>query len=157
MTDEHRKLQVIVALIGICAATLVLGSGALMAYWLYWDDKPPFRNDIVYTMDEQGRETTVFRAGQVMLVYRDLCFDRDLLVTFGRSLRRLEPPPQLNISINSTQGQVVAGCRNNANVIQIPMNTPPGHYQFEAVVRWSNNPLREDAVMLPAPKIEIIR
>lgn len=153
---QSRSLQSIAAIIGLCAGALVMGAAGLFSWWLYLDTAPPFTNQIVYTMNAKGEKTDTFRAGDTMLVYRDLCFLRDMPVTFGRSLRRLEPMPELNVSINQTQGQLKRGCVSNANTLIIPSNTLPGRWRFENVLRYSNNPFQEASVMLPPVEIIIV-
>lgn len=154
--NNHRSLQTLTGIIGICAGALVIGAACLFGFWLYLDTQPPFTNQIVYTMDRFGNKTDHFRAGDTMLVYRDLCFTRDLPVTFGRSLRRLDPKPELNVTINQTTGQLRRGCVANANTLVIPAETLPGRYRFENVVRWANNPFTEQVAMLPPVEIVVL-
>jgi hypothetical protein len=152
---ENEKLQHFVAVIGISAAAFVMIIGTLFVYWFYFDTQPPFTATNVYTMNEKGEKTDTFHAGDTMLVYRDLCFERDLPVMIGRSLRRIDAP-ELNVAINTTSNQIRKGCTHNSNVLQIPVQTPPGKYHFEATVRYSNNPFQESSVLWPSPVINIV-
>lgn len=156
LDTQARSLQSLAAIIGLCAGALVMGATGLFAYWLYWDKAPPFTNSVVYTMDRFGNRTDHFRAGDTMLIYRDLCFTRDMAATFGRSLRRIDPLPELNVTINQTTGQLRRGCVANANTLRIPEITLPGRWRFENSMRWSNNPLHEGVAMLPPVEITVI-
>ena len=153
---RQRELKLLVTVMTLCAtAFVILGSGSL-AWMMYGDIYPPVQSNAVYTMDANGNITDRFRAGDVMLVYRDLCFNRDAPVTFGRTLRRISPSP-LNVSINTTSGMMMKGCVKNPNMIRIPLDTPPGLYEFSNIMQYSNNAFQSGAIELPVPTIEIVK
>lgn len=150
------RLRWIVMILALFAAILVMGGSAMLAWMMYLDTKPPFTAGEVYTTDNNMQRTDRFRAGDVMLIHRELCFMRDTPVTFGRQLQRISPTP-LNVAINTTSGQLRKGCVSNANVVRIPESTPPGTYKFMVTVRYSNNAFQDGAAQMPAPIIEIVR
>ncbi len=135
---------------------LTFGGAGTVGWMMYVDTSPPFTSREVYTMNAYGERTNVFKAGETMLVHRDLCFLRDAPVTFGRSLSRYSPSA-VNVNVNTTSGMLKKGCVQNFNVVQIPINTPPGHYRYSVVIQYSNNPLHNGVAELPAPLIEIVR
>ena len=150
------ELKWLVFILTMCAAVfVVLGSGGL-AWLMYGDIYPPVHSNAVYTMDAQGNITDRFHAGEIMLVYRDMCFNRDAPVTFGRTLRRISPSP-LNIAINTTSGMMMKGCVRDPNMIRIPAETPPGTYEFSNIMQYSNNAFQNGAVELPVPTIEVVK
>ena len=139
-------------------AILLAVSGVLwFVYLAYFDTAPPFTSTRVYLTDTREVISDKFKAGDTVFVYRDLCFDHDSPVRFGRSLQSIDRTPPLNISINSTNGMMKKGCVPNANVIQIPPHTPPGLYRYSAIAQYSNNAFHDGATELPAPVLEVVQ
>lgn len=151
--DALKKAEVTLSGLAVVFVLLV-GSG--FAYLALFDTKPPVSSTYVRTLNERGEPQTVFRAGDTMLVERDLCFSRDTTARFGRKLRTVDEP-YLNVEVDTTVGYIKRGCVDNANVVQIPVRTPPRRYKFSVVMQYSNNPFQEGAVTLPEPEITVIR
>ena len=154
--EQQVKLRLLAAILSLCATLfLIIGAGG-MIWFMYFDIYPPVHSNAVYTMDAMGNRTDKFHAGDIMLVYRDLCFNRDVAVTFGRTLRRINPTP-LNIAINTSSALMRKGCVKEPNTIVLPRESPIGIYEFSNVMRWSNNPFHDGAIELPTPEIEIVK
>lgn len=153
---QQNKLRSLIAVMVLLSGTLAIGGSLVLAYLMYFDTRSPFETHTVYTTNEAGDKTSRFRAGDVMLVHRDLCFLRPLPVTFGRTLRRQGDNP-VNVDINTTSGVLKKGCVSNANVVRIPYATPPGTYDYVVTVQYSNNPFHDDATTMPVATIEVVR
>ena len=149
-------LRKIVGVLACLSAILTAGAASGVAWMMFFDTAPPFTAGEVYTMNERLQRTDQFRAGDIMLIRRDLCFLRDTPVTFGRTLVSISPNP-VNVNINSTSGMLRKGCVTNSNVVRIPDSTPAGTYKFIVTVRYSNNAFHDGATNMPAPIIEVTR
>lgn len=139
------------------AIALLLIGGGWGIFLAYFDTAVPFTSTYVITADANGNPSSVFRAGELMRVRRDLCFTRDAPVTMGRTLNRIAPGrEQLNIAINTTAGMLRRGCVPNANLVRIPDYTPPGRYEYRVIVQFSNNFMHAGSELLPVPIIEVV-
>ena len=153
--SEHVKLSLL--LLASMSALFVTCFIGYFVWMAYYDDAPPFTSTYVRVTDMNGVERTQFKAGEVMLVHRDLCFTKTLPVTIGRSLMRVDTGEPVNVTIDMTSGIVKKGCVPNAKAVEIPDYTPAGMYRFVSVIQYSNNAFRNDAMEFPAPVIEIVR
>lgn len=145
-----------VVVLGGCALAFIALSPLWLAWLMYFDDAPPFTSPHVFLTDAAGNMQDRFKAGQIVVVYRDLCFDRDVSAQFGRSLQSVEREPEININIDSTNSMMLKGCVKNGNIIKIPDHTPPGLYRYRVVMQYSNNAFSNSAFILPMPTIEIV-
>jgi hypothetical protein len=149
-----RQARVVVEFLSAGLLMLV----ATLFIWLAWfDDAPPFTTADVETRNLQGQAQSIFRAGETMLVHRELCFLRNMPVQYGRRLVSVDEP-KINVFINSESTMLTKGCVDNANVIRIPDWTPTGRrYKFQVVMSYSNNAFQNAAVIFPEPIIEVIK
>jgi len=155
MEQSARKLRFAEVILASLALVFITAFSLSALYLMYLDNVPPFKNTTVYTMNERGDLQTVFRARDVMLVYRDFCTSRDVSITFTRSLRRTSD--RLNVHINTTTGLIKKGCVSGPNFLRLP-DAPPGEYEFVNIATFANNSLQaERSVELISPVIEVVR
>ena len=155
VAESAARLRIAEVVMAGLALLFVLVGASSVVYMMYLDTTPPFISTVAYTMNAEGERQSVFRSGDIMLVHRDFCAQRDVSLSFTRSLRRVSD--KLYVHINTTTGALRKGCVDGPNFIRLPQ-APPGTYQFVNTVTFSNNALQSDmSVELPAPVIEIVR
>ena len=124
-------------------------------YWIAFDNSLPYRSQEVELQNESGEHQVVFKAGELMYIYRAWCSDRDAPITTGRYLRSEDR--RLNIAVGTAAGMLQKGCWATRNIVQIPPFAPPGKYRYDVVVQWQNNAFHFGIAQLPSFTIDIVK
>jgi hypothetical protein len=138
----------------IASAFGVLVGGAIL-YLMLFDREPPITYGAFSVADVTGRETTKFRAGDIIVLTREFCSVRDKTVVIDR--RFIALGGKTDYPIPSSGVILPDGCVSSARAVPIPPYLPPGKYRFEAVVSYTNNLFFSGIVRAPSPILEIVR
>ena len=123
-------------------------------YWLLFDRAPPIVYGGFTTADMNGIPSTKFKAGTAMLLTREFCVSSYQPALIDRRFVNMDDG--LTYAIPSGEVLLPPGCVKSTRAIPIPSYLPPGPYQFQAVVGYTNNPWVSGRVVAPAPVIEIV-
>jgi len=160
MNDVHREGEWLRnAWLWIALTALLFGvvTAILLTYLALFDTEPPFTTSAVATFDTNERPTDTFRAGDTMLMQRDLCFVRDVPITMSRKLVRVSPKPEVIVFLNHTSNQQPPECVNNMNTVHLPSYMLPGVYEYVTTLSWQNNPFQTASAVLPKPRITVVK
>jgi hypothetical protein len=121
-------------------------------YWAFLDRHVlTISNRNLSITDSTGVHRSDFRAGEVMLVQREFCANRDMT---GRIIRTL-----INDVVHllpEGTSHFVDGCQTRRFSITIPA-IEPGTYTYRAIIEYQLNPLRSVRVPLPDQEVTIVR
>ena len=133
----------------------VFGLIAWLAVYLpFIDTKPPYVAKSVKVMDVHGNDATHFKPGDIMLVKRENCGNREVLLYFSRKLVRVEDNFTY-VLLDGGSYLVELGCRVTINNPQIPVFVEPGRYRYSVSARFSNNPFQSGTITLVPFEIDI--
>ena len=127
---------------------------SLFVYWVFFDLSAPMYSNEVRTLGPDGKQKSTFAPGEIVYVFRDWCGTRRAPITAGRMWRGLDPP-YLTSMVSMTAQITEVGCVKGVNPVGLPSYLAPGRYLYSTVIQWSNNPLHNGAIELPAPMITV--
>lgn len=136
------------------AAMIASPALALAIFFAFFDTAIPFTAGTAVLANAVGTETEKFKAGEVVLVKREVCATKTLAVDSGRRLVRLTDSAYF--VLESAPGMMRQGCGTAITVIQLPVVLTPGRYRYSVIVQYSNNPFHSGVLELQSPELEIL-
>jgi len=132
----------------------LLSFTSLLIYWLVFDAAAPFEAKTVDVRDIRGHPRVGFQPGEIMVVQRENCASKAVMLFMSRSFRNIATG--VDYVREDNDFMMPAGCQKTAREMIIP-NVPPGRYLYVVNARYANNPLVVGVVQLPAPEITVIQ
>jgi hypothetical protein len=135
-------------LYALLAAAMLVGG-----YWMFFDDKVPAYQSYAAWFNHSNVPTEQFRAGDTAYIARTVCGTREMPVSTGKRLVRWDGTIYI---LPTSEGRLELGCRKMILAVPLPVVLRPGKYEYQAMMRYSNNPLRDSSYTFPTPLIEIV-